>query len=117
MRHRAEGKKFHRIRGERRAFLRSLAANLIRKGHIETTDVRAKAIRPVVERFVTLAKKQNLASRRVLLSRLHDQRAVRQLCDEIAPRYGGRHGGYLRIKKLGTHRKRDGSSLSVIEFV
>jgi len=117
MRHRAEGKKFHRVRGQRRAFLRSLATNLIRKGHIETTDARAKAIRPVVERFVTIAKKQNLAGRRLLLSRLHDQRAVHHLCDEIAPRYMSRQGGYLRIKKLTKHRKRDGSSLSVIEFV
>lgn len=84
---------------------------------METTETRAKAIRPVVERMVSLAKRQTLASRRVLLSRLHDKRVVGKLMEEVAPRYESRAGGYLRIRKLAKWRKRDGSRLAVIEFV
>ena len=117
MRHRKEGKKFHRKTGERQAFLRNLANNLIRMGKIETTEVRAKALRPAVERFVTIAKKQTLAGRRTLISRLHNKDVVAKLYEEVGPRYKERAGGYLRIKKLGKSRKRDGSSVARIEFV
>lgn len=117
MRHRKEGRKFHRMRGQRRAFLRGLASNLIRDERIETTETRAKAIRPIVEHFVTIAKKQNLAARRLLLSRLHDKKIVEKLYGEIAPRYTERNGGYLRIVKSAKSRKRDGSQIATIEFV
>lgn len=117
MRHRKSGKKFHRVQGRRKSFLRNLANDLIRVGKIETTETRAKAIRPIVERLVSLAKKQNLASRRLLLSRMHNKRVVGKLMEEVAPRYEERAGGYLRIVKSAKHRKRDGSSLATIEFV
>lgn len=117
MRHGKEGKKFHRTTGPRRSFVRNLASDLIRHGRIETTETRAKAIRPVVERLVTIAKKQDVASRRLLLARIQNKRVVNHLVDEIAPRYQSRRGGYLRINKLTKLRKRDGTQVAVIEFV
>lgn len=117
MRHRKEGKKFHRLAGRRRSFLRNLESDLIRSGKIETTVIRAKAVKPKVERLITIAKKQTLASRRLLLSRLHNPKVVKKLYEEIALRYADRKGGYLRITKLGKTRKRDGSKTATIEFV
>lgn len=117
MRHRKEGKKFNRISGRRRSFLRNLVNDLIRTGKIETTEARAKAIRPKTERLVTIAKKQDLASRRLLLSRVQSKPVVNKLVDELASKYGERKGGYLRITKSGKSRKRDGSRLATIEFV
>lgn len=117
MRHQKRGKKFHRIRGKRRAFLRNLANGLIKAEHVETTETRAKALRPLIERLITFAKRHDLASRRVVLSRLHDKNMVKKLFEEIGPRYQGRSGGYVRIMKLSKSRKRDGTRLAVIEFV
>lgn len=117
MRHQKKGKKFNRRRGDRKSFFRNLAVDLIRTGKIETTEARAKAIRPIVERLVTIAKKQNLASRRLLLSRLQNKRMVEKLYGEIGPRYVERKGGYLKITKLNRARKRDGVRLAKIEFV
>lgn len=109
-------RKFHRKTGQRRAFLKGLANNLILRGKIETTQARAKEIRPLVERLVTLAKKQQLAALRLLLSRLPKQ-AAEKLYFEIAPRHKDRAGGYLRIVKESKFRKRDGTLLATIEFV
>ncbi len=117
MRHRVKGKKFGRITGRRKSFLRNLANDLIRTGKIETTEARAKAIRPVMERFVTIAKRGGLPARRLLLSRLGDKRAVERLLDDFAPRYAERKGGYLRIVKSGKSRKRDGALVATVEFV
>ncbi len=117
MRHGVKGKKFHRITGRRRSFMRNLANDLIRAGRIETTEARAKAIRPVVEKLVTLAKQQTLAARRLLFSRLGNKSTTGKLYEEIAPRYSSRAGGYLRVTKLAKSRKRDGGHLAVIEFV
>lgn len=109
-------RKFHRKKGPRRSFLKGLANNLIMKEKIETTVPRAKEIRPLVERLVTIAKKQQLASLRTLLSKLPKQ-AAQKLYHEIAPRFKDRNGGYLRIIKEAKHRKRDGAMLSTIEFL
>lgn len=117
MRHRKTGKKFHRLTGQRRAFMRGLANNLIRAGRIETTETRAKALRPQVERLVTIARKNDLASRRLLVTRLHSKDVARRLVEDIAPRYATRPGGYLRIQKTMTRRKRDGAPTAIIEFV
>ncbi len=117
MRHLKKGKKFGRLKGPRQHFLRNLASDLIRKEKIETTETRAKAIRPIVEKLVTLAKKQNLASRRLLISRLHNARVAQKMYEDIGPRYLEKKGGYLRITKSSKARKRDGSQLAVIEFV
>jgi large subunit ribosomal protein L17 len=117
MRHRKEGKKFNRKTGQRRAFMRSLAVNVIRKEKIRTTEARAKAVRPMVERSVTMAKKETLAARRLLTARLQDPVAVKKLFDDLAPRYKERSGGYTRIVKSGVTRKRDGVRTATIEFV
>ena len=117
MRHRKTGKKFHRTAGRRRSFLRNLVNDVLRQGKIETTEARAKAVRPIVEKLVTLGKKQTLAARRLVFARVQNKRTATKLFDEIAPRYAGRVGGYLRITKLGKIRKRDGSGLATIEFV
>ncbi|MCR4328690.1 MAG: 50S ribosomal protein L17 [Patescibacteria group bacterium] len=117
MRHLKKGKKFNRIRGRRQSFLRNLASDLIRSGKIETTEARAKAIRPIVERLVTIAKAGDLASRRLLLQRVHNKRVVEKLCSDFGVKYQERKGGYLRIIKLGKSRKRDGAPTAVIEFV
>lgn len=117
MRHLKKGKKFHRLRGDRISFMRNLANDLIRVGSIETTEARAKAIRPVVEKLVTSAKRQTLASRRVILSRVQNEKVMHKLYDELGPRYAERAGGYLRITKLPVSRKRDGTRMARIEFV
>lgn len=117
MRHRVRGKKFGRITGRRKSFLRNLAVALIRTGKIETTEARAKAIRPVVERMVTIAKRGDLPARRLLLARLGDKKTVERLLEEIAQRYVERKGGYLRIIKSSKRRKRDGAPVATIEFV
>jgi large subunit ribosomal protein L17 len=109
-------RKFHRIRGRRRIFIRTLASNLVVRGKIETTIPRAKEIRPLVERFVTIAKRQNLHSLRLLKSRL-PAASAEKLYYDIAPRYQNRNGGYLRITKEANTRKRDGTSLAIIAFV
>ena len=110
-------KKFGRETGQRRAFMRGLANNVIRRGHVETTVVRAKAIRPVVERAITLAKKDTLASRRILESRFHDKAVVEKLVRDLGPKYKERAGGYTRIIKTGKARRRDGVETAIIEFV
>src|SRR5258708_1335465 len=117
MRHLKKGKKFNRKRGPRISFLRNISNDLIRAGSIETTEARAKAIRPQVERLVTFAKKQTLAARRILISRVHNDKIVAKLYNELGPRYAERKGGYLRITKLSVARKRDGPRMARIEFV
>lgn len=109
-------RKFNRKKGPRRSFLKGLASNLILREKIETTVPRAKEIRPLVERLVTIAKKQQLASLRLLLSRLPKD-AAKKLFYEIAPRYKERAGGYLRITKESKSRNRDSAPLSIIEFI
>lgn len=109
-------RKFGRKRGSRISFLKTLANNLIMKERIQTTDARAREMRIKVEKLVTLAKKQNLASLRLLLSRLPKASAMK-LYYEIAPKYQTRAGGYLRINKMAKRRKRDAAMQAVIEFV
>lgn len=117
MQHRRVGRKFHRLKGQREAFIRGLASNLIRTGRMETTEIRAKEIRPIVEKLVTIARKGDLASRRLVISRLANSETARRLVEDIAPRYAERPGGYLRIQKLMGARKRDGAGRAIIEFV
>ena len=116
MRHGKEGRKFHRKQGQRKSFLKGLTANLIMEGRIQTTEARAKEIKPRVERLITIGKRQNVASLRLLLSRLPKPAAMK-LYHEVAPRFIERHGGYTRIIKGTRSRMRDGASRSIIEFV
>ena len=109
-------RKFHLKAGKRRSFVRILASNLVMKERITTTDARAREIRPIVEKLVTLAKGQKLADLRILLSRL-PERAANKLYYELGPKYAARKGGYLRIVKGGGFRRRDGSRTAIVEFV
>lgn len=116
MRHLNKGKKFNRKKGQRAAFMKSLANNVILKGKIETTEVRAKEIKPYVERLITIAKKQDLAAFRILLACLTKGAAEKAYYD-LAPKYKERKGGYLRIIKGTKMRMKDGSAMAIIEFV
>ncbi len=116
MRHQVKGRKFNRIQGKRRAFIKGLEANLIMKGRIETTEARAKELKWKVDKLVTLGKKQTLHSLRLLTSRI-PKLAAMKLYHEIAPKYTERKGGYTRIVKTAKFRKRDGVRVAVIEFV
>ncbi len=116
MRHLSKVKKFHRKRDQREALFRILAHHLIMHGRIKTTTQRAKYLRRIVEKLITIAKKQNLASLRRLISKLPKKSAYK-LFYEIAPRYSDRNGGYTRIVKLPLRRKGDNAELSFIEFV
>jgi len=117
MRHLKKGKKFGRLRGDRISFLRNLANDVIRAGSVETTETRAKAIRPIVEKLVTVARKQTLSARRIIKSRVQNPRVEKKLYEDLGPRYAARNGGYLRIIKLAKSRKRDGTRMAKIEFV
>jgi len=109
-------RKFHKKTGPRRHFLRILAGNLILKGKIETTEARAKAVRPLVERCISIGKRQTIAALRLLMSRL-SYKAANKVYYELAVRYKERHGGYLRIQKTAKSRKRDGAMVVIVEFV
>jgi large subunit ribosomal protein L17 len=116
MRHHSNVRKFGRENDQRVALIRSLAVALILEEKIKTTEARAKEIRPFVEKLITKAREATLASRRTVLSRLGGETAVAKLCDEIAPKFKTREGGYTRITKLPA-RAGDASPMAVIEFV
>ncbi len=116
MRHRKAGRQLRRTSEQRLALLRNLATSLIENGAIETTEAKAKELRPFVEKLVTLGKKGDLHARRIAISRVRDQDQVRKLFDTIAKRYADRNGGYIRIMKAG-FRYGDNAPLAVIEFV
>ena len=116
MRHLAKGRKFHRKTGQRTALMKTLANNLILEEKITTTEAKAKELKPEVEKMVTLAKKQDTASLRLLIARL-PKKAAEKIFYEVAPKYKGRRGGYLRVVKSAEARMRDGSSMATIEFV
>lgn len=116
MRHSKKGRKFHRKKGQRKALIKGLINNLISKEKIEVTEAKAKEIKPLAEKLITLAKRQNLASLRIILSRLN-KNSAQKLYYQIAPRYLERKGGYLRIIKTGKTRKNDKADMAIIEFV
>jgi len=114
MRHHNKNRKFGRTKDQRKALMKSLASALIEKGKIKTTEAKAKELRPYIEKLVTRAIKGDLASRRLLLSKIGLQ--TKKLVDDIAPKYKDRNGGYTRVVKL-TPRTSDASKMAVIEFV
>ena len=116
MRHRKSGRKLNRTPSHRKAMFANMAASLIEHEQIITTLPKAKEIRPVVEKLVTLGKRGDLHARRQAISRTRDVEMVRKLFDTIAVRYADRNGGYLRIMRAG-FRKGDNAPLAVIEFV
>ncbi|MBY0531754.1 MAG: 50S ribosomal protein L17 [Xanthobacteraceae bacterium] len=116
MRHGKTNRRFNRRPEHRKAMLANMAASLITHEQIVTTLPKAKDIRPIVEKLVTLGKKGSLHARRQAVSEMRDRDAVKKLFDVLAPRYKERAGGYLRIIKAG-HRYGDMAPMAVIEFV
>src|SRR3989338_2397875 len=116
MRHRVKGKILDRKAGPRKALLRNLATSLIIYEKIKTTKAKAKALRPIVEKLITVAKPNDLTARRKLLSVLFHPKAVKKSLEVLGPRYQARKGGYLRIINLG-RRQGDGAEICQIEFV
>jgi large subunit ribosomal protein L17 len=117
MKHHKSIRKFGRTRNVRNALIKSLAISLIRHGKIETTEAKAKELRPFIESLVTKAKADTVASRRLVASRLINQEdETRKLFTEIAPKYINILGGYTRIIKLGA-RVSDSAKMAIIEFV
>ena len=117
MMHSSTKRKVGRTRRGRTALLRGLAADLIVKGKIKTTEAKAKELRPFAERLVTMGKKNSVASRRLAASSLGEPRdeVIKALFDELAPKYQDREGGYTRVIKMG--RTLAGRDEAVIEFV
>ena len=116
MRHKKKGRKLGRKVGNRKALLRNLACQLILHKKIKTTDPKAKELRSFIEPLITLAKKDSLHSRRLVIRKLPKKNVVRILFKEIAPLFSTRPGGYTRITKLG-QRDNDRAPVSIIEFV
>lgn len=116
MRHRVNGRKLGRSKDHRRALFRNLTTELFRHGKIRTTEAKAKAVRPMVERLVTLAKRGDLHARRLAAREITDPTVLQELFGEIAARFEEREGGYTRIYKLGP-RQGDAAEMAIIELV
>ncbi len=116
MRHRKGGYKLQRDPSARRALLRGLTTSVILHERIETTVTKAKAVRPQVERVITLAKRDNLHARRQAAAYLYEPAAVTKLFDSIGPRFADRAGGYTRIVRLGP-RQGDGAETAILELL
>jgi len=116
MRHRIAGRKLGRDTSHRRALLRNLVTSLFENGKVSTTDAKAKELRRVAEKLITLGKRGSLHARRQALAYIQKRSVVAQLFSEISPRYSQRPGGYTRIIKLG-NRRGDNAPLSLLELV
>lgn len=116
MRHRKHKVTLDRKAGPRRALLRGLAESVILYEKVKTTQAKAKAVRPFVERLITVSKSGTLTARRALVSELYTENAVRKCIEVLGPRYRERAGGYTRIVKLA-ERKGDNASMAQIELV
>ncbi len=116
MRHHNSVRKFGREKTQRHALMRSLARNLIRDNQIKTTTAKAKELRPFVEKLVTRAKTNTVASRRLVMTRIQGAPEVKKLFDTVAPKYKDRKGGYTRITRM-PNRDLDGSPMAIISFV
>lgn len=116
MRHKVSGKLFGRTANQRKALLRGLMASLFEHQRIETTLAKAKEVKKLAERIVTLGVKGDLHSKRVALSRVPNRASIAKLFNDIAPRFSGRNGGYLRLIQT-RNRVNDGAPMAVLEFV
>ena len=112
---RGKHRKFGRETVQRKALYKALATALIENGKIKTTQAKAKSLSSFFDKMITTAKKQTLASRRLLLSQV-GEKAVKKLFTEIAPTYADKKGGYTRVIRLG-QRKSDGAEIAIIELV
>ena len=116
MQHRRLGRRFSRDPGHRQAMFSNLAASLIRHEQIVTTLAKAKDLKRVMDKYITLAKRGDLNSRRLAASRMRDEEMVKKLFDTLGPRYKDRAGGYTRVVKAG-YRYGDSAPVAVIELV
>ena len=116
MRHHRSGKKLGRDSAHRKALYSNLAGSLIEHGRIKTTVAKAKAVRPIAEKMITLGRRGDLAARRQALAYLRSNDIVHILFAEVAPRFTDRPGGYTRITKLGP-RQGDAAEMAYLEFV
>ena len=116
MRHLKQGRKLGRTTAHRKALLRNLATALLEHERIITTEPKAKELRRVADKLVTLGKRGNLHARRQALQVVQSNTVVQKLFNEIAPRFVGRQGGYTRILRLG-YRPGDAAAMAVIELV
>lgn len=116
MRHRKAGRSLRRTSEQKLALMRSLATALIESGAIETTEAKAKELRPFVEKLITKAKEGTLHARRLAGKHVHKREAADKLFQELGPKNAKRAGGYTRILKTG-HRKGDGADMARIELV
>lgn len=116
MRHKMAHRKLNRTASHRKAMFANMASSLIEHEQIVTTLPKAKELRPIVEKLVTLAKKGDLNSRRLAISRTRNRDMSKKLFDVLGPRYKERNGGYIRIMKAG-FRFGDNAPMAVIEFV
>ncbi len=116
MRHAKAGRQLRRTSEQKLALMRNLATSLIEAGAIETTEAKAKELRPFVEKLITKAKNGTLHARRLAGRHIQKREAADKLFQEIGPKYAARPGGYTRILKT-THRKGDGAEMARIELV
>jgi len=116
MRHGSGLRKLNRTSSHRLAMLRNMTVSLLRHEEIRTTLPKAKELRRVAEPMITLGKKPSLANRRLAFDRLRDRSIVEKLFDDLGPRYAKRHGGYLRILKMG-FRKGDNAPLALVTLM
>lgn len=116
MRHRKKTKKLGRKTAHRKALLSNMAISLIKHKSIQTTTVKAKVLRSYIEKLITMAKKDTIAARREVYSKVHSRDIVKILFDEVAPKFADKEGGYTRITKIG-FRKGDGAETALIELL
>ena len=116
MRHRKAGRQLRRTSERKLALMRNLASSLIEHGSIETTEAKAKELRPFVEKLITKARAGTLHARRQAVRHVHKRETADKLFQELGPKFAKRAGGYTRILKTG-HRKGDGAEMARIELV
>ncbi len=116
MRHRKAGRQLRRTTEQKIALMRNLASSLIEHGAIETTEAKAKELRPFVEKLITKARAGTLHDRRQAVRHVHKRETADKLFQELGPKFATRKGGYTRILKTG-HRKGDGAEMARIELI
>jgi len=116
MRHRKAGRKLGRVSSHRKAMLSNMTTSLLKHERIITTDAKAKELRSVAEKVITLGKRGSLHARRQTLSLIRDRQVTKKVFDELSSRYSDRQGGYTRIIKIG-YRDGDNAPLSVVELI
>ena len=116
MRHRKAGRQLRRTGEQKLALMRNLASSLIEHGAIETTEAKAKELRPFVEKLITKARSGTLHDRRQAIRHVHKRETADKLFQELGPKFARRAGGYTRILKTG-HRKGDGAEMARIELI